>query len=84
MIAVRNLAVGVGHFNLERISFTIPAGRYGFLMGKTGCGKTTLLEAVCGLRAVHAGTIELMGRDVTRSRPADRGIGFVPQESALF
>lgn len=84
MIAVRNLSVRVGHFNLEQLSFEIPTGRYGFLMGKTGCGKTTLLEAVCGLRSVHAGSIELMGRDVTQSRPADRGIGFVPQESALF
>ncbi|MDA1275976.1 MAG: ATP-binding cassette domain-containing protein [Verrucomicrobia bacterium] len=84
MIAVRNLSVRAGQFALNEISFEIPAGEYGFLMGKTGCGKTTVLEAICGLRSVVSGTIELMGRDVTRAKPAMRDIGFVPQDSALF
>jgi ABC-type sugar transport system ATPase subunit len=53
-------------------------------MGKTGTGKTTLLEAICGLKRVSRGRIFLMGREVTRLRPASRGIGFVPQEAALF
>lgn len=84
MIAVRNLSVRAGQFTLKEISFEIPSGEYGFLMGKTGCGKTTLLEAICGLRSIVSGTIELMGRDVTRAKPAMRDIGFVPQDSALF
>jgi ABC-type sugar transport system ATPase subunit len=53
-------------------------------MGKTGCGKTTLLEAICGLRQVHAGRIVLLGRDVTQLKPAQRGVGYVPQDLALF
>ncbi len=84
MIEVRNLSVRVGHFGLCDISFDIPKGHYGFLMGKTGCGKTTLLEAVCGLRSVLSGSIRLMERDVTYAKPALRDIGFVPQDSALF
>jgi ABC-type sugar transport system ATPase subunit len=53
-------------------------------MGRTGCGKTTLLETICGLRSAEAGRIVLGQRDVTTLRPAERGVGYVPQDSALF
>jgi ABC-type sugar transport system ATPase subunit len=53
-------------------------------MGRTGSGKTTLLEAICGLRMVSAGRILLGGTDVTALPPAERGVGFVPQDGALF
>ena len=84
MIAVNDLSVTVGAFSLDRVSFEIPTGRYCVLMGKTGCGKTTILEAVCGLKPVVGGSIRLMSQDVTELRPAERGIGFVPQDGALF
>jgi ABC-type sugar transport system ATPase subunit len=53
-------------------------------MGKTGSGKTTILEAICGLRRVQSGRIMIDGQDVTRWAPADRNIGYVPQDLALF
>ena len=53
-------------------------------MGRTGRGKTTLLEAICGLRKVESGRIVLHGDDVTEWSPADRQIGYVPQDLALF
>ena len=84
MIVVENLSVRAGHFALANISFEIPTGQHAILMGRTGSGKTTLLEAICGLRAVTAGRIQLMGRDVTALAPAGRGLGFVPQDGALF
>ena len=84
MIAVENLTVHAGAFHLEGASFTVGAGEYVALMGKTGSGKTTILEAICGLKPVQAGRVLLLGRDVTRLKPADRGIGYVPQDAALF
>jgi molybdate/tungstate transport system ATP-binding protein len=84
LIRVENLSLRAGHFRLDSISFEIPAGRYGVLMGRTGVGKTTLLESLCGLRQVTAGRIWLAERDVTSLKPAERGIGFVPQDGALF
>lgn len=84
MIAVEHLKVRVGGFALEDISFEVPTGQYAVLMGRTGAGKTTLLEALCGLKPVAAGTIRLNERDVTPLRPAERGIGYVPQDRALF
>jgi ABC-type sugar transport system ATPase subunit len=84
MISLSGIAIRQGGFALEGISFEVPAGQYGVLMGKTGSGKTTLVEAICGLRPVAAGRISLMGRDVTRLRPAGRGLGYVPQDGSLF
>ena len=84
MIAVKNLSLVVGEFALEDVSFEIPTRAYCALMGKTGCGKTTVLEAICGLRSVSSGSIRLMSREVAGLPPAARGIGFVPQDGALF
>jgi ABC-type sugar transport system ATPase subunit len=84
MIAVRELCLRAGSFALDGVSFTVASGQYAVLMGKTGSGKTTLLEAVCGLKPVRAGSVALLGRDVTRLPPAQRGIGYVPQDLALF
>ncbi|MBI3855835.1 MAG: ABC transporter ATP-binding protein [Planctomycetes bacterium] len=84
MIALEWVTVHSGPFALQHVSFEIPDGGYGVLMGKTGAGKTTILEAICGLRDIDEGAIRLAGRDVTRLRPGDRGIGYVPQDRALF
>jgi ABC-type sugar transport system ATPase subunit len=84
MIAVENLSVRAGGFALSDVSFAVPTGQYAVLMGKTGSGKTTILEALCGLKPASAGRILLLGRDVTRVKTADRGIGYVPQDRALF
>jgi molybdate/tungstate transport system ATP-binding protein len=84
MIAVENLTVHAGAFHLGGASFTVGAGEYVALMGKTGSGKTTILEAICGLKPIRSGRLLLLGRDVTRLKPADRGVGYVPQDAALF
>lgn len=84
MIRVEALAIRQGAFALEDISFTVPPGAYGVLMGRSGSGKTSILEVVCGLRKAASGSVRLAGRDVTDLRPGERGIGYVPQDRALF
>jgi molybdate/tungstate transport system ATP-binding protein len=84
MIALQGLSVSAGGFALTGIDLVVPQGGYAVLMGKTGSGKTTILEAICGLRRVTAGGIHVQGRDVTRLKPAERGLGYVPQDRALF
>jgi molybdate/tungstate transport system ATP-binding protein len=84
MIRLDQLSVQVGHFALRAISFEVQSGQHACLMGKTGTGKTTLLEALCGLRQIQTGSVYLMGNEVTSLPPAQRGIGFVPQDAALF
>jgi len=84
MISASNLDIQSGDFSLSGVSFEVAQGQYAALMGRTGSGKTTLLESICGLRRISAGSISLGGHDVTHSHPADRNIGYVPQEGALF
>jgi len=84
MISLLDVTLQQNGFSLSRVSFQVGEGQYAVLMGKTGSGKTTLLEAICGLRPVASGSICLMGREVTRLSPAARGVGYVPQDGALF
>ncbi len=84
MIALDRVNVRTGAFSLDGVSFLIPAGAYGVLMGPTGSGKTTLVEIICGLRKPFGGRVVIDGVDVTREAPGNRGIGYVPQDGALF
>lgn len=84
MIEIENLTVRSGAFVLSNFTATIPDGDYAVLMGGTGQGKTTILEAICGFRPIENGRIRLAGDDVTRWKSADRNIGYVPQDLALF
>lgn len=84
MIKLDAIKLKQGEFTLENLTLEVPGGAYAALMGKSGCGKTTVLEIICGLRPVLAGKVYLGDRDVTHLKPAERGIGYVPQDRALF
>tara|TARA_R110002049_G_scaffold50370_3_gene143040 strand:- start:68295 stop:68939 length:645 start_codon:yes stop_codon:yes gene_type:complete len=84
VIELRNVSIRAGDFQLSDISFVVPSGEYAVLMGRTGRGKTTILETICGLRSVASGQILVDGIDVTDWLPADRQVGYVPQDLALF
>lgn len=84
MIELDSIGWHAGTFRLENVSVSIPTGSYAVLMGRTGCGKTTLLEIICGLRRPLAGRVLIGGRDVTHEPPAARGVGYVPQDGAMF
>ena len=74
MISVDRLSIHAGAFRLHSISFEVPAGKYGVLMGKTGCGKTSILESIIGLRARARRTDPLVRRGCNGSQSAVRGI----------
>ena len=73
-----------GRTILENVTVSIPANTYAVLMGSTGCGKTTLLEILCGLRCPTSGRVLLDNVDVTDLEPRERGIGYVPQGRRLW
>jgi ABC-type sugar transport system ATPase subunit len=84
MIELNRLAIRCGSFSLTDISMSIAEGTYAVLMGGTGQGKTTILEAICGLRGATSGQVILNGIDATHLKPAHRNVGYVPQDLALF
>ena len=84
MIELRNLCLTSGAFSMSGVSLSLQAGEYVAIMGRTGQGKTTLLEAIAGLRPVTSGEVLIGGVNVTHLPPALRGVGYVPQDLALF
>lgn len=84
MIKLENIQAIQGSFQLKNLSLEIPNGSYAALMGRSGCGKTTVMEIICGIRPILSGHIHLGDSEVTRMKPAERGVGYVPQDRALF
>ena len=84
MIDARSLGARVGAFTLRDVTFTVPAGRYGVVIGPAGSGKTTLLETIAGIVPQSAGSLHLGDAEATRILPEHRGIGFVYQHGFLF
>jgi ABC-type sugar transport system ATPase subunit len=84
MIELDRIEVHQGAFGLRGVSLAITRGTYALFTGRTGSGKTTILEIIAGLRRSRAGRVRLRGQDVSDWPAAHRGIGYVPQDYALF
>lgn len=84
MIRVEGLSVRFGPFHLQDISLEVKEGECFVLLGPSGAGKTLLLESILGVRRPERGRVLLDGRDITHRPPEERGIGYVPQDLALF
>ena len=84
MLEVDALYLTAGMFKLEDVSFSVEEGQYLVLMGRTGSGKSLLVQSIAGLVKIDRGQITLNDRDITNLEPRFRNIGYVPQDSGLF
>jgi ATP-binding cassette subfamily B multidrug efflux pump len=71
---------------LDGVSFTLPAGATLAIVGRTGSGKTTLVDAVLRMQEVAPGAVRVGGRDVTSMPLGELRhlIGYAPQDAFLF
>src|SRR6266851_10014177 len=69
---------------LDGISLAVAGGEFIALLGSSGCGKTTLLRAICGFVPVTGGRIAVAGRDITDLPPDKRDMAMVFQSYALW
>ncbi len=84
MIHVEGLNFSVGTFSLKSVSLDVEPGEYFVLLGPSGSGKTLFGECLCGLCRIGSGRITIDDSDVTHLEPRYRGIGYLPQDYALF
>jgi len=74
---------------LRGVSFRVEPRETKILLGETGTGKTLTLKLAAGLLTPSAGTVRVLGKDVSNMREKElldfrRRVGFVFQEGALF
>src|SRR5271170_2226350 len=75
-----------GRVLLDRITASVPAGTTMAILGRSGCGKTTLLRTVNRMLDPTSGEVLLEGKPIRSRDPVTlrRGIGYVVQETGLF
>jgi energy-coupling factor transport system ATP-binding protein len=81
------LAARYGAFTaLRSVDFTIGRGEVVALMGRNGAGKSTLLSCFAGLRAPHAGKVEVLGAAPVGLAPDAlvRKVGLVPSDPGVL
>ena len=84
MLSVKQISKTYPGFGIEDISFDVQPGEYFVLLGRTGVGKSVLLEIIAGLTRPDSGSVLLDGRDITGEKMQNRRISLVFQSSALF
>ncbi len=83
MLKIKNLFLKKDNFILGKISFEIEKNSYCVILGKTGSGKTMLLESIAGIQNPE-GNLYFDGKDISNISPNKRDFGFVYQDFALF
>ena len=87
-LTVSNLTVAYGAISaIRNTSFSITQGSIATIVGANGAGKTTILNALSGLRDVRSGDIMLGGdsiRDLPPHERVKRGLCQVPEGRRLF
>jgi ABC transport system ATP-binding/permease protein len=69
---------------LEGVEFSVFSGELVALVGPSGAGKTTLINAIAGIAPADSGTVELGGADFHAMLANDpSGVGIVPQDDLV-
>ena len=85
MLKVANLSVAFdGKPIITDLSFEVPTATTLAITGPSGVGKSTVLQAICGLVRISSGVISIDNHDITHVPTHKRGIGMVTQSNDLF
>jgi phospholipid/cholesterol/gamma-HCH transport system ATP-binding protein len=89
-ITVQNVTMAYGDFLIQRdLNFAVKPGEIFIIMGGSGCGKSTVLKALTGLKAPSRGNVLYDGQNFWRDDPEERDrmmrrFGILYQAGALW
>ena len=84
-LEIKNLSKAFGQAGvLQNVSFSVKDGEFLSILGPSGCGKTTILRILIGLEKPDSGEILKDGKIITYLPSAQRRMGIVFQNYALF
>ncbi|MCH3973409.1 MAG: ABC transporter ATP-binding protein [Oscillospiraceae bacterium] len=84
-VELENINKTYGNYRAsDHVSLGVEQGKLVALLGPSGSGKTTVLRILAGLETPDSGEIRIAGQRMNDVPPAQRGIGFVFQNYALF
>ena len=78
-----NVSYGSNHI-LKDINFNMNSGEFVSVLGKSGCGKTTLIKSIAGLLDTDSGDIIIFDKNVAKLPPERRQTVIVFQDLRLF
>ncbi len=84
MITIHNLNKQYPGFTLSDINLQVNQGEYFVLLGRSGSGKSVLMQLIAGFRKADQGKILLGGREITRERIQHRNVILLHQDTNLF
>ena len=87
LLKIENVRCGYQHKEIvHNASLSVAPGEFCALLGLNGCGKTTLMKAICGLLPVHQGKCLVDGVDCTRDNERQRALkmSYIPQRGSMI
>lgn len=83
-VEIKDFCLKKGDFSLESVNLTVKKGEIFAVLGRTGSGKTLLLESIAGFYKDGAGEIIIDGIPVSSVPVEESGVGLVYQDYGLF
>ncbi len=84
MLKLKDISIKLGEFQLKNINLELNKGDYYVLLGKSGVGKTVLLEIIAGLIKPDSGKVFQNNLDITCEKIQNRKVGIVFQDYSIF
>ena len=87
LLKIENLSCGYQRKEIvHNAGFAVESGEFCALLGLNGCGKTTLIKAICGFLPIHTGNCAVGGDDCTAMNERQRALrmAYIPQRGSLI
>ena len=87
LLKIENLSCGYQRKEIvHNAGFTVRSGEFCALLGLNGCGKTTLIKAICGFLPSRTGNCNVDGDDCTAMNERQRALrmAYIPQRGSLI